>query len=158
MLIVTRPLRPDDEPFLREMVLLAAFPPGPVPAEARKMAHVRRWLDDWGRASDTGVVAWNGPEPVGAAWCRQHDRPVAHGVAGEALPEVGIAVVPAYRRRGVGMLLLQALDGAATGTGISGLSLTVNVWNPALRLYERAGYERVATEGDRVVMVKQLGN
>jgi ribosomal protein S18 acetylase RimI-like enzyme len=34
--------------------------------------------------------------------------------------------------------------------------LSVNSQNPALRLYERAGFQVVARDGDRLTMVKSL--
>ncbi len=60
-----------DLPFLAEMTLLAAFPPGPLPDGAREMARVVRWTLDWGRPGDAGVVAWRDGNRVGAAWCQR---------------------------------------------------------------------------------------
>ena len=78
---------------------------------------------------------------------------LAHSDAGDPLPEVAIAVLPEHRARGIGTQMLTALDRAAAAGGQRALSLTVNALNPALHLYERAGFDVVLREGDRVTMV-----
>jgi hypothetical protein len=54
-----RPVSDADLPFLAEMTLLAAFPPGQLPEGASDMLHVTRWTVDWGRQGDVGMVAWS---------------------------------------------------------------------------------------------------
>jgi ribosomal protein S18 acetylase RimI-like enzyme len=72
------------------------------------------------------------------------------------LPEIAMAVSPEHRARGIGAQLLNALDHAAADAGQKALSLTVNAHNPALHLYQRAGFEVVRGEGSRLTMVKPL--
>ena len=143
-----------DLPFLAEMTLLAAFPPGPLPDGAGQMPRVVRWTQDWGRAGDAGVVAWRNGQPVGAAWCRIQDELPVRSEAGDPLPEVAIAVSPDCRSLGVGARLLVALESEAAKSGQSALSLTVNTLNPAHHLYERTGFVLVRREGDTLTMVK----
>jgi ribosomal protein S18 acetylase RimI-like enzyme len=145
-----------DLPFLAEMTLLAAFPPGPLPVGASDMPHVMRWTVDWGRPGDAGVVAWSDGQRLGSAWCRVQTDVLARDEAGHPLPEIAMAVSPEHRARGIGAQLLNALDHAAADAGQKALSLTVNAHNPALHLYERAGFEVVRREGDRLTMVKPL--
>jgi ribosomal protein S18 acetylase RimI-like enzyme len=142
--------------FLAEMTLLAAFPPGPLPAGASSMPHVTRWLQDWGRPGDAGVIAWVDGDRLGAAWCRVLADAVARDAGGGALPELAIAVVPEYRARGVGERLLVGLARAASSAGHTALSLTVNEQNSAVRLYERVGFQIVGRDGPRLTMVKPL--
>ena len=143
-------------PVLAEMVLLAAFPPCPLPAGAAEMPRATRWTVEWGRTGDVGVVAWRGAERVGAAWCRLGDHVLAPDQAGRPLPELAIAVAPGHRSRGIGGALLAALERGAVATGHEALCLTVNARNPALRLYERAGYRFLERDGDRLTMTKAL--
>ena len=149
-----RPVSDTDLPFLAEMTLLAAFPPGPLPKGASGMPRVLRWTQGWGRSTDNGVVAWRDGRRVGAAWCRVQDPTLVRD-GGDAVPEIAIAVVSDERSSGVGARLLAALADQATKCGQPGLSLTVNAANPAHRLYERAGFVEVRREGDCVVMVRQ---
>jgi [ribosomal protein S18]-alanine N-acetyltransferase len=54
---------------------------------------------------------------------------------------MNLAVDPTYRRRGVGMALLERLFEATAGDGRRGYTLEVRVSNTgAMRLYERAGF------------------
>jgi GNAT superfamily N-acetyltransferase len=152
-----QPVSPDDLDFLAEMTLLAAFPPGPLPAGAAAMPHARRWVEEWGKPGDAGVVAWLDEVRVGAAWCRIHvERVLAQDAYGGPLAELAIAVVAGHRRRGVGGRLLEGLAEEAAAAGHPGLSLTVNLRNPGLALYERAGYRVHERDGDRLVMVKSF--
>ena len=155
--VTLRPVTAEDLDFLREMTLLAAFPPGAVPDGATELPRVRRWTEDWGRPTDAGVVAWRGPERIGAAWCRVQEEVLLRDDSDRALPELAIAVLPASRGRGVGGELLRGVELAASGAGHQALSLTVHATNPALRLYERAGFTIVRRDGDRVTMNKPLG-
>jgi [ribosomal protein S18]-alanine N-acetyltransferase len=151
-----RPVSDADLPFLAEMTLLAAFPPGPLPEAASEMPSVTRWTVDWGRPGDAGVVAWSDGQRLGSAWCRVQADVLARDEAGEPLPEIAIAVSPTHQARGIGANLLSALALAAADAGHPALSLTVNAHNRALHLYEHAGFEVVRREGDRLTMVKSL--
>jgi len=151
-----RPVSNADLPFLAEMTLLAAFPPGPLPEGASDMPHVTRWTVDWGRPGDAGVVAWSDGQRLGSAWCRVHADVLACDESGHPVPELAIADSPEHRTHGIGAQLLNALDRSAADAGQTALSLTVNAHNPALHLYERAGFEVVQREGNRLTMVKPL--
>ena len=64
----------------------------------------------------------------------------------------GMAVRPAFARRGIGRALVQAaLDAAARHDGIHLVQLTVTEGNvAALALYEACGFERFGSEPDAV--------
>jgi ribosomal protein S18 acetylase RimI-like enzyme len=59
---------------------------------------------------------------------------------------VDIALLPEHRGRGIGGALLRGLldEGAVSGRRVS---MHVERSNPALRLYERLGFERVKDDG-----------
>jgi GNAT superfamily N-acetyltransferase len=149
----------DDTAFLERMMLLAGFPPDrDLPADARAAPHIRRFLDDWGRDGDVGVIALDESGcPVGAAWARRLDEPLLTDDAGAAVAEVAIAVEAHARGAGTGDALLDALAKAAAAAGHRELSLRVSARNPAARLYERAGYERVRTDEHGLVMRRGPG-
>ena len=152
-----RPVSMDDLTFLGEMILLAAFPPGPLPEGASQMARVTRWLAEWGRPGDAGVIAWHDGERLGAAWCRVLSDVLVRDREGRPVPELAIAVAPDHRARGIGASLLDGLAQVAREAGYTAVSLTVNSQNPSLRLYESAGFELVVRKGDRLTMVQTLG-
>ena len=59
---------------------------------------VYRYVRNWGRAGDAGVIALEGPHAYGAAWYRlfTEDEP-GFGFVDEQTPELTIAVVPSRR-------------------------------------------------------------
>lgn len=62
-----------------------------------------------------------------------------------------IALLPAFRGRGIGGAILRALQAEAAAAG-SGLSIHVEVFNPARRLYERLGFRPAAEAGVYILM------
>jgi ribosomal protein S18 acetylase RimI-like enzyme len=142
-----------DEPFLVEMIALAAgwrdeTVPGPF---------LPKYVAGFGREGDAGVVAEEDGTPVGAAWYRflPADDPGYGWVEGVA--ELSIAVAPGFRRRGVAGELLARLLDRARADGLSGVSLSVEPDNPARRLYERHGFEKVGEVGGSWTMLRRLG-
>jgi ribosomal protein S18 acetylase RimI-like enzyme len=153
---------PGDEPFLRKMMYEAAawnpdWPHEEV-IEALSNPVLARYVDGWRRPGDAGVIAERDGDAVGAAWYRQFtaDAP-GYGFIDERTPELGLAVVPLYRRQGVGTALLEALIERAREDGYRALSLSVAVHNRSRLMYERAGFVRVAEIGDSWTMRLDLG-
>jgi ribosomal protein S18 acetylase RimI-like enzyme len=97
---------------------------------------------------------------VGAAWYRLFtaEEP-GYGFVDEKTPELGIAVVPLHRRKGIGHTLLRALMVQAGEDGYQALSLSVAVHNRSRMMYERAGFEQIreVAEGENWVMRAELG-
>lgn len=77
-----------------------------------------------------------------------------YGYVDDATPELSIALLPAYRGRGIGSQLLARLLEQAQGC-CPGVSLSVSAGNPARRLYERFGFEIVAERGSSLTMLKR---
>jgi len=57
-----------------------------------------------------------------------------------------IALLPAHRNIGIGTKLIRELQEEARGAGKT-LSIHVEQFNPALRLYERLGFKKVREFG-----------
>jgi ribosomal protein S18 acetylase RimI-like enzyme len=93
-------------------------------------------------------LAWHGDAPVGIAVCfvgfsTFRARPL--------LNIHDLAVVPAYRRHGVGRLLLEQVTAKARALGCCKLTLEVRADNqPAQRLYEAVGFDNTASYGGAV--------
>ncbi|MGH7233080.1 MAG: GNAT family N-acetyltransferase [Nitrospiraceae bacterium] len=62
-----------------------------------------------------------------------------YGYIDEETPELAMGVVPPWRGRGVGTALLRHVIECASKHYL-GISLSVRSTNPAVRLYERAGF------------------
>lgn len=144
---------PGDLRLLAEMGWYAAnWRPGAagLPGDDVLLAEDRlgRYLVDWGRPGDAGVVADDARGgPIGAAWYRLFSREEpGYGFLSEAIPELSIGVRPAFRGAGVGTALLTALVRLAREERHRALSLSVEPDNPVRSLYQRLGFRRVGSE------------
>lgn len=141
---------PQDVRFLRDMLKhayhwrLNADPDLPV----------ARYVNNWGRPGDAGLIAWeNGP--VGAAWYRIFkEREPGFGFVDERTPELTIAVVPSKRGAGLGGDLMRALLDRARQEGHSAISLSAEQGQTGL--YERYGFRPVEEKDGTVTMKADL--
>jgi ribosomal protein S18 acetylase RimI-like enzyme len=105
------------------------------------------------------VIAELEGQPVGAAWFRLFTAAEpGHGFVDEETPELGIAVEPLYRRKGIGETLLRALISEARQHGYKALSLSVAPHNRSRMMYERTGFEKVGEEGESWTMRLRLAD
>jgi ribosomal protein S18 acetylase RimI-like enzyme len=151
---------PGDSAFLREVLYEAVWPNEPRPPRKTLVDRpdLLNTLPDWTRRGDAALIAEQDRE-VGAAWYRlfkQDDH--AWGFVDVETPELGIALVPAFRGRGIGTALLDALAEHACRQGFPALSLCTNrtTKGHALRFFEGVGFVEVGdvpeTDGEGVVM------
>ena len=148
------PLTASDGPLVRECLYHAIHVSAGAAAPPREVLdrpEIARYAAGWGRAGDLGVkaLATDG-EPVGAAWirCLTADEP-GYGYVDDRTPELGLAVLPEHRNRGIGTALLRELLAAAAAAGHRAVSLSVAQENPAVRLYARVGLSRWNAGGRR---------
>ena len=114
--LMLRPVDQQDTRFLRDMLRhayhwrIAQDPDLPV----------YRYVQNWGRPGDAGVIAFAGPNAYGAAWYRLFPASApGFGFVDEETPELTIAVVPSHRGHGTGAELLEALLERARADGFS---------------------------------------
>jgi ribosomal protein S18 acetylase RimI-like enzyme len=156
-----RQLSPSDQQFLWEMLYQSLHVPEgspPFPRDVIKQPEIAKYVRAWGRAGDMGCVAVDAGSgaPIGAAWLRLFTGDErGYGYVDDETPELGMAVLPEYRGRGVGSVLLRSLLKSA-GAVYRSVCLSVSADNPAVRLYGRAGFERVCERGASLTMVKRL--
>jgi len=116
---------------------------------------VYRYVQNWGRAGDAGVLALEGPHAYGAAWYRVFTRAEpGFGFVDEQTPELTIAVVPSRRGKGAGKELLEALLAHAREEGYGAVSLSAAT--EQVPYYERFGFETVSQSEHAVTMVTRL--
>ncbi len=116
---------------------------------------VFRYVHNWGRRGDAGVIAFEGTNVYGAAWYRLFpaDEP-GFGFVDEDTPELTIAVVPSRRGHGTGAELLEALLGRARADGFSRVSLSAEAGQTGF--YEKHGFREAGREHGTVTMVADL--
>ncbi len=157
--VVLRTAARQDEPALRAMLALAFAwdaPPG-APGRVDLPEVGERYVAGFGRPGDRGVVAVRDRQVVGGAWYRLltgDER--GYGHVTDDVPELSLAVAASERGRGLGSRLLAALLDEARSAGLRALSLSVDPGNPALRLYERAGFRRVGERDTSWTLLREL--
>ncbi|MGL5811333.1 MAG: GNAT family N-acetyltransferase [Nocardioides sp.] len=161
MPLLIRRAESSDAGFLMEMLVTAAFwrPDGPHSSltEVLSQPQLAHYAAGWPRPGDLGVVALDGAQPVGATWVRLFPKSdPGYGFVDDATPELSIGVRKAWRGRGVGSRLLDALIAAAREEGLASLSLSVERDNHARRLYERVGFLQVNETSGALTMVLRL--
>ena len=72
-----------------------------------------------------------------------------HGYVDDETPELAIAILPDYVGKGIGTRLLFAYFEAAKNR-FSAVALNVRADNPAVKLYERVGFEVIDEIVNRV--------
>jgi len=130
--------------------------PPPSFAELVAEPSLALYIAGWGREGDDGVVATSASGmPLGAAWYRLFtDAEHGYGFVSDSIPELGIAVVPEHRGRGVGRRLMAALVELARTSGYDALSLSVDDANDrARRVYNALGFAAVGHVGTATTMV-----
>jgi GNAT superfamily N-acetyltransferase len=146
-----RPVEIHDLRFLRDMLRHAYY----WRIDEDQERPVYRYVQNWGRRGDAGVIALEGPHPAGAAWYRLFDeRAPGFGFVDERTPELTIAVVPNRRGRGTGKEMLTALLDRARSDGYEQISLSAAP--EQVPFYEQFGFETVGANGHAVTMLARL--
>lgn len=159
--ITVRPAGAADADFLAEMLVAAAYwrPDGPRGSvtEVLSEPQLAHYIAGWPRVGDLGVIALDEQQPLGAAWVRLlPESGPGYGFVDAATPELSMGVVRAWRGRGVGSRLLDALIATAREQGLPALSLSVKSDNRARRLYERVGFRPVGEVSGSLTMLLPL--
>ncbi|HYR88006.1 MAG TPA: GNAT family N-acetyltransferase [Terriglobia bacterium] len=159
--LIIRKASASDEPFLREMLYHSLYVPeghAPFDRDILNRPDIAKYVKGWGRSGDLGLIGVDASsgQAVGAVWVRNFTASErGYGYVADNIPELGIAVLPEHRGRGVGSALLQRLVEMA-GAAYDAVSLSVSMDNPARRLYERVGFEGVGASGNSLTMLKRL--
>jgi ribosomal protein S18 acetylase RimI-like enzyme len=154
-----RALVPADQASLWDWLHVALWDPPPAPPRPREVLEhpqVSIYAKGWGRPGDIGVVGEVDGRGVGACWMRQLPAGVGLASVDGVTPQLGIAVMPAFQRRGYGIRLMRAALAAAGHAGVRKVSLTVHPLNPAIAMYERCGFAFAGERGTYHLMVAEI--
>ncbi len=152
-----------DEPFLFEMLFQSLFiekGQKPYSRAVLKKPNIARYVENWGRKGDLGFVAETVEtgKKIGAVWCRlSNEEDKGFGYLNDETPEMGIALLPEFRGKGVGSSLMKRLLKVAS-QNYPAICLSVSPNNPAIRLYKRFGFETVEVRNNYPVMRLKFKN
>jgi [ribosomal protein S18]-alanine N-acetyltransferase len=160
MIITYRQIQPEDKEFLREMLFQAIFVlpgEGPYDRSILELPAISKYIDNWGRKDDFGIIVSLSGVPVGATWARLFDSDEkGFGFVDEDTPELTIAIKEEYRNKGLGKTLMGKFFQLAVEKGYSRVSLSVDKRNPAYRLYKKLGFVITGGTSQSPTMIKEL--
>ncbi|MDQ0874614.1 ribosomal protein S18 acetylase RimI-like enzyme [Paenibacillus sp. V4I3] len=116
--------------------------------------NIKKYSEEWGRKGDKALVALIDDKPIGAVWYRLFDETnKGYGYVDNNTPELGIALLPDFKQKGIGTILMKEINQQARIDGYKSLSLSVDPDNHiAVRLYEKLGFEYFGMSGTSWIM------
>ena len=154
-----REIRPEEYTFLREFLYQAIYLPKgvePPPRSVVDRPELQVYIEGFStRPGDHCLVAEVGGKVVGAAWCRIMED---YGHIDNDTPSLAISLLPEYRGKGIGTRLLNDLLLLLQENGYRRASLSVQKENPALHLYERAGFRILKAKDTEYLMLRDITN
>ncbi len=154
---IIRRMRPEEYGLLREFLYQAIYLPEgvePPPWSVVDLPELQVYVAGFGtRPGDHCLVAEAEGKVAGAAWCRIMED---YGHIDSNTPSLAISLLPECRGLGIGTRLLNGLLLLLQESGYLRASLSVQKDNPALRLYERAGFQIVAEKGTEYLMLRDM--
>ena len=155
-----REIKPDEHDFLREMLYEAIYfadENARLPKTIVNKPPLSKYIDKFGRRGDFALVLINENKLVGAVWSRLFtENEKSYGFIDERTPELSIAVLEKFRKRGFGGLMIQKLSEKLKSENFGQISLSVDKQNRAVNLYLRLGFEVVTEKGTAFTMLKKL--
>ena len=155
--IQIRKIHPDEYGLLREFLYQAIYLPEGAPPPPRSVVdlpELQVYIAGFGTHSgDDCLVAEAEGTVVGAAWSRIMED---YGHIDSSTPSLAISMLPGYRGLGIGTQLLNGLLLLLQENGYLRASLSVQKENPALRLYERAGFQILAEKDTEYLMLRDI--
>ena len=142
--LTIRPVNKNDEEIMWQMLYYAAHmneENSKTVDDAKTDSFLRRYVENWGKPDDLGLIAELDGSAVGAVWLRLFD--------GTIYPELATAVLPNALAKGIKTQLMTQII-AASKNRWEGIMLSVRSDNPAYHLYERMGFETVRELTNRV--------
>ena len=158
MEIGVRSINPSEVPLLDDFLYEAIFLPPGVEAPPRSIIDdpaLQVYVEGFGtRLDDHGLVAEVDGKVVGAVWVRVMND---YGHLDDDTPSLAISLYPAYRKKGIGTLMMRRMLYLLREKGYQKVSLSVQKENArAVHLYQKTGFETIRETPDEFLMVCRL--
>lgn len=125
--------------------------------EIIKLPELSRYYNDFGKETDICLVAELNGKLVGAIWTRIFSADEqGYGYVNTKTPELSMSVKTEYRQQGIGTKLLKTMFGKLILLKYEQVSLSVDKLNYAYKLYQKFGFETIASDDKSATMIKRL--
>lgn len=154
--LVIREIKPEEYPFLKDMLYQAIFVPDEnivLPREIIEQAVLKQYIRNFGQDDDFCLVAEQHEKLLGAIWIRLIN---GYGFVDSETPELSMAVQKEYRGKGIGKQLLETMIDHLKGGKFKKISLSVDKKNFAYRLYKKNGFIDYAASDKSITMIREL--
>lgn len=152
-----RKLCSGESDLLKDFLYEAIFIPQGAEAPARDIVErpeLRIYYEDFGsRPGDHCLVAEAEGHVVGAVWTRIMND---YGHVDDETPSFAISLLPEYRNKGIGTVLMRQMLSLLKEHGYRQASLAVQKANYAVRMYQEVGFEIIDENEEEFIMVCRL--
>lgn len=154
MEIKIRKIKQEEYPLLEDYLYDAIFIPEGVQPPNKSIIdneELQVYIKNFGtKKDDICFLAEADHEVVGAVWMRIMND---YGHIDDETPSLAISVKKAYQGLGVGTKLMETILKVANAQGYQRISLSVQKANPAVRLYQRLGFQIIKENEEEYLMV-----
>ena len=152
-----RKLCSGESDLLKDFLYEAIFIPQGAEAPAREIVErpeLRIYYDDFGsRPGDHCFAAETEGNVVGAVWTRIMND---YGHVDDETPSFAISLLPDFRNKGIGTVLMRQMLSLLKEHGYRQASLAVQKANYAVRMYKEVGFEIIDENEEEYIMVCRL--
>lgn len=123
------------------------------------LPEISKYVDNWGKPGDFGIIVQQNEELIGAVWGRLFcEDNKGYGFVSNDTPELTMAIKSKYRNQGIGVKLLPKFFIVAEENGYKNISLSVDKRNRAFDFYKRMGFEIVDELETAYTMKREINN
>jgi [ribosomal protein S18]-alanine N-acetyltransferase len=155
-----REIKPDEIPFLEQMLYQAIFTPEGSPKSDKSIIFepfLHHYIKDFGRKHDVCLVAEHENKLIGAVWTRVFSsEQKGYAYVDKDTPELSMAIDFSHRNSGIGNTLLYEILVKLRNSGYKQVALSVDYRNYARQMYQNHGFKDLKIEGNAVLMVHKF--
>ncbi|MDR2914602.1 MAG: GNAT family N-acetyltransferase [Tannerella sp.] len=159
--IIIRKILPEEYNLMEDIMYEAIYhpdPKNPYPKNVIYLPQVRVYWDNWGKGkNDHCLMAVVDDKIAGAVWIRTFQGEIKGcGYIDAQTPEIAIALFEEYRGKGIGTQMMEQMIVLMKSEGYHQVSLSITKGNPAIRLYERLGFQTIDENDEDYIMLLYL--
>lgn len=159
--VIIRELKKEETLILEDMLYNALYQEegSPIlPKEIIKTPEIYVFIENFGtRKDDYCLISELDGVVIGAVWIRILDGIIkGYGNIDDKTPEFAISLLPNYRGKGYGTLMMKEMIKYLKKIGYTQASLSVNKKNYAVNMYSKLGFEIIREKEHDYIMLLKL--